>query len=317
MRNIAYVEYARAVVENVPILPKWENQLRKDAKIKSVLHGLEVYGANSKFETVKKYIEELELNVSDEIKNYTDCMNLVEEVSRNRNISEKDLKNIHYQSSKNIVPTSRCGVYRNFTIQNGSKTDEILADTISTIEWYNGKDAAIEHPIINSAILFSQIMKIKPFENTNVFVAATVAYANLKINKYDLNGYLNFEEYFAQDINEYRRNLDFAIKEDDLTLWIEFYSYALASQASKLKESILLLSKDSKVEKVAKGSRLSARQQRIVEYLQAYGQLVNKDFSRVFPEISEDTVLRDLKVLIQLNIVEKRGSTKSSRYELK
>ena len=51
--------------------------------------------------------------------------------------------------------------------------------------------------------------------------------------------------------------------------------------------------------------------------MQDYGVLQNKDFSRIFPDISEDTVLRDLKSLIDAGIVQKTGSTKSSRYELK
>jgi DeoR/GlpR family transcriptional regulator of sugar metabolism len=62
---------------------------------------------------------------------------------------------------------------------------------------------------------------------------------------------------------------------------------------------------------------VSERQERIIEYLQDYGMLQNKDFPRIFPNISEDTVLRDLKVLIDMGIIQKTGSTKSSRYVLR
>jgi predicted HTH transcriptional regulator len=72
----------------------------------------------------------------------------------------------------------------------------------------------------------------------------------------------------------------------------------------------------TKIAKVSGHTKLSPRQQKIVEYMQDYGSLFNRDFSKIFPEVSEDSVLRDLKTLIAAHIIEKVGSTKSSRYEL-
>jgi len=42
----------------------------------------------------------------------------------------------------------------------------------------------------------------------------------------------------------------------------------------------------------------------------------NKDFPKLFPGVSEDSILRDIKVLLNQGIVVKTGSTKSSMYEL-
>jgi len=51
--------------------------------------------------------------------------------------------------------------------------------------------------------------------------------------------------------------------------------------------------------------------------LQDYGMIQNKDFPNLFPNISEDTVLRELKKLLEKDLIVKKGKTKSSRYELK
>jgi DeoR/GlpR family transcriptional regulator of sugar metabolism len=77
-----------------------------------------------------------------------------------------------------------------------------------------------------------------------------------------------------------------------------------------------LLARDTKLAKATGRVKLSGRQQRIVEHLQDYGILQNKDFALIFPDVSEDSILRDLKALIAEGIVVKNGSTKSSRYEL-
>jgi predicted HTH transcriptional regulator len=53
-----------------------------------------------------------------------------------------------------------------------------------------------------------------------------------------------------------------------------------------------------------------------MEYLQEIGFMQNQAFGTVFPDVSEDTVLRDLQDLIKKNLVKKIGSTKGARYVL-
>jgi len=78
----------------------------------------------------------------------------------------------------------------------------------------------------------------------------------------------------------------------------------------------LLLSKDTKISQASGSANLTERQEIIVEYLQDYGKIQNKDFGIILPDVSEDSVLRDLKALMDKDIVVKKGKTKSSRYEL-
>lgn len=61
---------------------------------------------------------------------------------------------------------------------------------------------------------------------------------------------------------------------------------------------------------------LTERQIKIVEFVQENGFLQNKAFFELFPMVSEDTVLRDLKDLLKKGIVKKEGTTKGARYVL-
>jgi predicted HTH transcriptional regulator len=61
---------------------------------------------------------------------------------------------------------------------------------------------------------------------------------------------------------------------------------------------------------------LSERQIKVVEFIQENGFLQNKAFFELFPMISEDTVLREIKDLIKKGILRKEGSTKGVKYVL-
>ena len=52
----------------------------------------------------------------------------------------------------------------------------------------------------------------------------------------------------------------------------------------------------------------------VVEYLQEVGYIQNQMFVTIFPNVSEDTVLRDLQDLIKKGLIKKVGSTKAARY---
>lgn len=59
---------------------------------------------------------------------------------------------------------------------------------------------------------------------------------------------------------------------------------------------------------------LTERQVKLIEYITDVGYLQNKSFSTLFPDISEDSVLRDVQDLTKKNLIKKVGSTKSARY---
>ncbi len=85
---------------------------------------------------------------------------------------------------------------------------------------------------------------------------------------------------------------------------------------SKIKERVEKISIDGKIKEKLGGKPLllSDRQLKIIEYLQETGFLQNQHFGMLFPMISEDTVLNDLKILLAAGIVKKQGKTKGAKY---
>ena len=62
---------------------------------------------------------------------------------------------------------------------------------------------------------------------------------------------------------------------------------------------------------------LTDRQLKIIEYIQETGYLQNKAFDMLFPMVSEDTILNELKGLIKAGIIRKQGKTKAAKYIMK
>ena len=85
-----------------------------------------------------------------------------------------------------------------------------------------------------------------------------------------------------------------------------------------MREQVQHLSLDLKLKaKAGQQIFLNERQIKLVEYIEEVGYLSNKEFKELLPMVSEDTVLRDLKDLMEKKIIKKRGKTKAARYEIK
>lgn len=318
LKNISSIEYGKAIIENTTILPSWESQLKKEALVKIIHGSLQLLGINVDPQQIKSSIENINKPVSQEASNITQAALLVNEISKNKEIEEADLKHIYKTLTVGIIPKVKQNSYRTNKIPGRTNPEEILAQVVQLFDWYNSMDAKDTHSIVTSAILKGSLEAIKPFEEMNSVASNLLTYIGLKTSGYGFKDFISLENFYKNTKAEYEQQIEsLDLEELDFTRFIEYFSEGLASEVSTTAQNVKLLAKDTKIAKATGRVRLSARQERIVEYLQDYGIMQNRDFPRLFPDVSEDTVLRDLKVLLDMEIVQKMGSTKSSRYELK
>jgi len=88
-------------------------------------------------------------------------------------------------------------------------------------------------------------------------------------------------------------------------------------EVNKIKEIVKSVAGKSKVkDEAGEEHQLNEREMLIIDYLHRYGSMQNKDFRKIFPEHSDDTVLREIKFLKQKGLVKKVGGTKKARYVL-
>lgn len=318
LNNIAKAEYARAVIENTTILPAWQAQLAKDAKTDSVFAGVQTENLNLGYELVKKYVYGLS-NKTDvpELADFVEAYNTTLELAINKDLQEQDVKYLARIILNSTAPRTMQIGYRSKLIENRVKPEEVLAELTEFIDWLNTREAREEHPLVVAAITKFTILNIAPLEKYNHWLSSLLCKLVLTSRSYSFKNWLSLEDVFFKDRDEIESlTYDIGVN-TDYTQALDYFSEQTADRAVDLSEQVKLLAKDTKIAKVSGRAKLTERQQNILAYLQDYGILQNKDFASLFPKISEDSVLRDLKVLLDAGLVVKTGSTKSSRYELK
>ncbi|MGB9883368.1 MAG: Fic family protein, partial [Microgenomates group bacterium] len=171
------------------------------------------------------------------------------------------------------------------------------------------------HPVLKAGIAHHELVRIHPFIDGNGRVARVLATLILFLGGYDIRRFFSLEEYYDKDAASYYHNLQKA-SSGDLTAWLEYFTFGAAVEFEKIKEKVLKISKDVKLKEKFGGQQifLTERQMKLVEYIQEVGYIQNPMFKELFPQISEDTVLRDLQDLIKKGLIKKVGSTKAARY---
>jgi len=335
--NIGQTEASKEVIESAPLVPSFEKQFQSDAVIRTVHHGTHIEGNDLTFMQTKKILEgeAIAARARDiqEVINYRNVVGLLDEFAFKRGGYEPHmLMDIQRESVDKIVPPEKVGVYRKSqVIIKNEETGEIILRPPSFVEvpflvdeflaWLNSPEANEVHPILLAGIAHYELVAIHPFVEGNGRTARAFATLILIKRGYDIKRFFSLEERFDEDPASYydafaqvdRQAED--IRERDLTPWLEYFTSVVAAELGKIKERVKKLSLDSRLKiKIGSQVALSERQMRLVEYLSDRGGAGMKELRSVLKMVSEDTILRDLKDLMDKAIIKKEGSTKASRY---
>jgi hypothetical protein len=314
LKNIAGVEYAKALTENTPILDTLEEDIQKDSTVRLVRAiGTEI-GKDFNDTQIKMAVDGIMQTNPTELSNIIKAISFSQ--SAEENYTNTTLKTV-YQYLTGMSDVSKAP-YREQKIPKYIDPEEILASTVELMDWCQSVDALETHPIIFAGIIKARLEVVNAFDALNPIVSNLFVRMALRWRNYSLKDFLKYEVRYQRDKQLYQKAIYSIFKDEgDYTSWLEYFSEVLANDALDVKEKVMLGERQTKTA-VAQGlTDLTDRQEKIVQFLSNYGTLVNKDFTALFPSISEDSVLRDLKILISRDVVVKVGSTKSSKYKLK
>jgi Fic family protein len=164
---------------------------------------------------------------------------------------------------------------------------------------------------------------VHPFTEGNGRTARAFATLVLYEEGYDIKRFFALEEYFDRHAEEYFgalmevSNQSMRLENRDITPWLQVFTKALALELTRIKEKIRELSVDIQIKKrQGKQVTLTERQMKMVEYLNANGQITMAEARTLLPMVSEDTILREFRYLMDKGVTRKTGSTKASKYIL-
>ena len=247
--------------------------------------------------------------------------------------SQTIIKRIHELTTTKIITETEQGKYRHQqVVLKNTQTGEIAHRPPPAIEvpylmddfldWLNSKESKEIHPAIRSAISHYVLVAIHPFIEGNGRVARAFSMLPLYVESYDIRRLFSLEETFDRNAESYystiqaTHQLSSDIFRRDMTAWVTYFTQVLATELSRVKDKVKSLSRDLKFKQKLGGKQihLTERQIKLVEYMQQFGGLRMPDAQQILPMVSDDTIWRDLKKLIDDKVVEKRGSTKGAYY---
>jgi Fic family protein len=335
LRNIGLVEAAREVISHAPLLPYYEKEFQKEAMVRAVHHGTHIEGNELDMDQAEKVIagQQVVARARDiqEVINYRKVMEHIGELRAENSelrIDEEFVKDLHRMTVDKLLVPERCGVYRTtqVVVRNSITGDVTFTPPMAVavpeqisglVEFINGTNPETLHPVLKSGIVHYEFVRIHPFVDGNGRVGRALSTFILFQEGYDIRKFFSLEEYFDNNAHDYYSALQsVGHNEGDLTDWLAYFTQGLAIELNKIKEKIEKLSVDIKIKERQGGNpiMLSERQLKIMEYIQKVGFLQNSGFKQLFPMVSEDTVLNELKYLIKHGLIKKSGSTKGAKY---
>lgn len=337
LKNIGIIEAAREVIDHAPLLPYYEKKFQDDAMVRTVHYGTHIEGNELDLSEAEKVIMGQQVVARErdiqEVLNYRKVIEYIGEEGIgevDQVITESLINHLHKLTVAKILPDETIGVYRKtqVVIKSSVTGDVVFRPPLPLEVDYQMKDllAFLQnplsrdiHPVLRSGIVHYEFVRIHPFVDGNGRVARALSTLLLFQEGYDIRRFFSLEEYFDTDAPRYYDSLQSVEKEQMLTSWLEYFTEGLAVELNKIKEKVEHVSVDSQLKQRLGGKplMLTDRQLQIIEYIQKAGYLQNQAFKSLFPMISEDSVLLDLKSLMKAGIVKKTGSTKGAKYVMR
>jgi Fic family protein len=351
---ISSIEAAKALIDHAPLVPAWEAKFRGEAVTRMVHFGTKIEGNDLTQEQTSRLIQAQsaadpgassgdlakqagiiarERDVQ-EVINYRQVLTWIDELSlaakktsNDKLLSAETLKTLHALTMQGLLEAAQTGEYRRQqVIVRGAKdggvvfrppvSAEVPFLVTEFFEWLNSPEALSLHPIFRAGIAHYHLVYIHPFIEGNGRTARAMASLVLQQASYDFKKFFSLEQYFDSDVDKYYQAL-LSVQQTgtDVTYWLEYFCYGVAVEIDKIKSQVLKLSKDLKLQKdLGSQVALSERQIILLETLQNQGELSSETAQQILPNVSTDTILRDLKDLIKKGVVQKQGVTKGVRY---
>ena len=337
LNNVAKIEAAKEIIESAPLVPSYEAKFRQEAIVRTVHHGTHIEGNPLEQKEVKDVLEGKKVIAKDrdiqEVLNYREVLKFIDS-KKDEPITEKSLLEIHKLTTKKLLPSNQIGAYRYVQVKITDSatgktsymppTPKQIPDLVrSFLLWLNHSQTDEIHPVLKAAITHYFLVAVHPFVDGNGRFARAASTLILFKEGYDIKKFFSLEEYFDKDPQRYylglqkTSNQSKIIKDRDLTVWIEYFTEGLVIELSRIREKVQKLSVDLKLRGKMGQIPLNDRQLKLMEYMQEFGQVSNKEWRNLLPMVSDDTILRDLKYLMKKNLARKRGSTKGAVYVLK
>ncbi len=332
LNHISEISASREIILNAPLLPKWEVKLRKEAILKMAHHSTSIEGNRLTMDEVSRMLrgEDVAAWEKDkkEVLGYVRVLEYIDDLGEKdiEKITEEVILEIHRLNTQGILKKSEAGHYRKIEVGviNGfgritfqppkaSHVHPLMKDFVT---WLNSNEAKEYHPVLVSGIAHYELVRIHPFVDGNGRTARALATLCLYLRGFDTKRFFALDDYYNEELGRYYAALQTVDPERiEITEWMEYFTEGVAVSMGRVKQAISDMSLDKRLKEQKGQLYLNDRQMKVLKHLQTHPRITIGEIQKMF-DISRDTANRDLKPLLENNLMKRKGKARAVYYEL-
>lgn len=330
LNDLMDIVKVKGFLEAAVLSDEWISDMQDKALILEAYHTTHIEGTQLTLEQSEQLLkgEEVKNTNPDDVKeliNYREAFDLVAGyLDSGKPITEGLVREIHktlvegvrgnsaapgeYRKIQNYVVNSKTGE----TVYTPPPAYEIQLMMQELVDYLNQFDDV--HPVLLSGIAQFQLVHIHPFLDGNGRTARLLSTLCLYRSGYDFKRLFTISEYYDQNRIDYYEALQNVRKNNmDLTGWLEYFTHGLSEQMHEIKqvgESVI------RADVIVKKYNLSQKQNLALRHIIQYGELTIKDFEQLSQGTPRRSLQRELKGLVDLSLIQTKGSTNRLTYHL-
>ena len=329
--GLTHIERARGFLEAATLSENWVREMGNRALVLEAHHTTHIEGTRLTLDQAERLwqgdsVPEADPDDALELLNYRKAFDFVSEYLKSGDpITEGLVREIH----KRLVEGVRGGAatpseYRR--IQN-YVVNSVTGETIYTpppahdvpimmAELVNYLNSETEtHPVLMSGIAQFQLVHIHPFLDGNGRISRLLSTLCLYRAGYDFKRLFTISEYYDRDRAAFYRAIQGVRENDmDMTGWLEFFVEGLSNQLAEVRESG---EQAIRRDVLIKEHGLSDRQAKAIGHILEHVSLTIQDFERLCPEVHRRSLQRDLKAMLDMELLVSEGATNRLVYRMK
>ena len=324
------IERARGFLDAATLSDEWVDAMRSEAFLLEAHHTTHIEGTRLTLEDAAGLLAGRDVPGADpddarELLNYRDAFAFVSAYFNDGGpITERLLLEIHrrlvagvrggsagpgeYRRVQNYVINAATGE----TIYTPPPTEDVPILMRELVAWLNHPSDI--HPVIVSGLAQFQLVHIHPFLDGNGRTSRLLSTLCLYRAGYDFKRLFTLSEFYDRDRTAFYRALQ-AVRRThmDMTGWIEFFTKGLATQLAEVKQRG---ERAIRQETLARRRSLTERQARALGHVLEHGRLTIAEYQTLYPELSRRTLQRDLRALVEKDLLRRREGTNRLEYVL-
>ena len=329
--GLTHIERARGFLEAATLSEAWVREMGRRALILEAHHTTHIEGTRLTLDQAERLLEGNPVPEADpddvrELLNYRKAFEFVSGyLEHGGPITESLVREIHKRLVEGVRGGAAApGEYRR--IQN-YVVDSVTGETIYTpppvhdvpimmaelLDWLNREEKV--HPVLVSGISQFQLVHVHPFLDGNGRTSRLLSTLCLYRAGYNFKRLFTISEYYDRDRPAFYRAIQ-SVRESgmDMTGCLEYFVEGLSTQLAEVRDrGEQAIRRDV----LAKEHGLSDRQAKALGHIVEHGSLTIQGFERLYPEVNRRSLQRDLKAMLDMELLVSEGSTNRLVYRMK